>query len=145
MSVYGWVYAHTKDVLMVLSQGSGVDHVSPWACLALVNVDNRYYAGSAGLNADGTSLVELVLQLEVSHSVELEAEGCQTHVEDVFVVGERDDELDHQFSPTSGHCTASPPVQMLPPYAIVLLMETDDTFHLFTSAIRADEDPVEVL
>jgi hypothetical protein len=47
-------------------------------------------------------------------------------VEDVFVVGKGDDELDNQFSAASNDSSTGSPVGMLPIDAIILLMKTDD-------------------
>lgn len=101
------VDSHTEHMLMVLRQRSWVNDIAPRRSFALVNVDDRNNTGCAGLHHDSSSLVEL-------------------EVEDVFVVGKGDDELDNQFSAASNDSSTGSPVGMLPVDAIILLMKTDD-------------------
>lgn len=101
------VDSHTEHMLMVLRQRSWVNDIAPRRSFALVNVDDRNNTSCAGLHHDSSSLVEL-------------------EVEDVFVVGKGDDELDNQFSAASNDSSTGSPVGMLPIDAIILLMKTDN-------------------
>ena len=65
--------------------------------------------------------------------------------EDVFVVGEGDDELDDQHATASHHCTASAPVGVFPTDTLVLFVQTDDIWVDLAFTVIVDDDGVEVL
>lgn len=120
------VDAHAEDVLMILSEGTWADNVAPWARLAGVNVHNRDDACRAGFDGDAGCLVEFV-------------------VEDVLVVGQRDDELDHKLASAGHNGAAGPPVRVLPVDTGILLVEADDVLRFVGGAVSPSEDTVEVL
>lgn len=107
---------HCENVLVVLGEDAGIDHVAVVAGLARVDVDAADDTGGAGLDVDAAGEVELV-------------------GEDVLVVGEGDDELDYKFSASGDYRSASAPVGVLPFDAVVLLVETDDVGLLLDRAV----------
>ena len=111
---------------MVLCKSTRADDVAPVCGLAFVDVHDGYNASSTSLNNDAASLVEL-------------------ESEDVFVVGESDDELNDKFTATRDDCPAGPPVRVLPVDAVVLFMNTDNVWCFLTLAIGTYDHAVEVL
>jgi hypothetical protein len=63
VAVYGGVDAHAEDVLVVLGEDAGAYDVAPWSGLALFYEDRGDDSGGAGLDGDGTCLVEDILLL----------------------------------------------------------------------------------
>lgn len=119
------VNAESEDVLMVLGEYTRVDDVAVVAGLAGVDVDTADDTGCSSLDVDATRLVELV-------------------GEDVFVVGQGDDELDHQDTAASYDCAASAPVGVLPANTLILLMQADNVGVDLALTIIVDNDSVEV-
>ena len=77
------------------ARAPGLTTFAPVGGFAGVDVDDADDAGCARLDVDAAGLVEF--------------EG-----EDVFVVGERDDELDHELAAASHDCAPGSPVGVLP-------------------------------
>ena len=111
---------------MVLCKSTRADDVAPVCGLAFVDVHDGYNASSTSLNNDAASLVEL-------------------ESEDVFVVGESDDELNDKFTATRDDCPAGPPVRVLPVDAVVLFVDANDIWCLLALAIWTDNHAVEIL
>lgn len=107
LAVNGGIHADAEDVLMVLGQGAGADHVAPGCRLAFVDVDDGHDTGGSGLNLDTGRLVELVGK-------------------DVFIVGQSDDELNNELAASSHDGPAGSPVGVLPVDAVILLVQADD-------------------
>lgn len=126
VSINGGINAEGKDVLMILSQHARVNHVSVVGGLASVNVDTADDSSGAGFDVDATALVELVGK-------------------HVFVVGQCDDELNHQHSAACYHCTASAPVRVLPTNTLVLFVQTDNIWVNFAFSIVVDDNSIKVL
>lgn len=103
LSVDGWIDAYGEDMLMVLCQNAWIDDVSVVAGFAWINIDAAHDAGSPSFDVDVTSLVKLV-------------------VEDVFVVGQRDDELDDKLTISCDDSSACTPICMLPSDTVILLV-----------------------
>jgi hypothetical protein len=61
VAVYCGVDADAEDVLVVLGEDAGAYDVAPWCGLALFYEDGGDDAGGAGLDCDGSCLVEDVL------------------------------------------------------------------------------------
>lgn len=61
MSIDGWVDSDAEDVLVVLCEGSWVDHVAPGAGLAWVDVDDGDDTGGSCFDGYGTSLIKFIL------------------------------------------------------------------------------------
>lgn len=76
VAVDGGVEADREKVLVVLGEGAGGDDVAPGRSFGSVDVDDGDDAGGADFDGEAGGLVESV-------------------GEDVFVVGEGDDELDN--------------------------------------------------
>jgi len=119
------INAESEDMLMVLGEYTRVDDVAVVAGLAGVDVDTADDTGCSGLDVDATRLVELV-------------------GEDVFVVGQSDDELDDQDTAASYDCAASAPVGVLPANTLILLMQADNVGVDLALTIIVDNDSVEV-
>lgn len=103
LSVDGWIDAYGEDVLMVLCHDAWIDDIPVVAGFTWINVDTAHNASSPGFNIDATGLVELV-------------------VEDVFVVGQRDDELDDKLTISCNDSSTCTPIGMLPSDAVILLV-----------------------
>jgi hypothetical protein len=93
-------------MLMVLSQCSWGDDVPVRRFLTSVNGDNAHDSGGSSLDCDGSGLIKFVGEY-------------------VFVVGERDDELDDEFATPGYDCAAGAPVRVLPADSVVLFMQAD--------------------
>jgi hypothetical protein len=126
VAVYGRVDSHTEDVLVVLCQGARADDLAVVALLSLVDVHHGDDASGSDLNSDGAGLVEDV-------------------VESVLVVCQCNDELEDEFTPPRHHCTASPPVCVLPTNAVILLMQTHDVLGNHSGSVRAGRNSIEIL
>lgn len=120
------VDAHAEDVLVVLGQGPRGDDIAPGAALARVDVDHRHDPRRARLHRDPAGLVELVRK-------------------DVLVVGERDDELHHQFAGPGDDGAAGPPVGVFPADAVVLFVQAHHVRRDLGSPVGPRADPVKVL
>ena len=125
MAVDGGIDSQAEAMLMVLREYARTDDVAPVGSLTGVDVDDRDDASCAGLHNDAACLVEF--------------EG-----EDVFVVCERDDELNHELAAASHHSAPSPPVRVLPVDTIVLFVDADDVWCLLAFPVRADDHAVKV-
>lgn len=68
-----------------------------------------------------------------------------TYVENVLVVSEGDDELDYQFSASSGHSATSHPVGMLPANAVVLFVKANDMLRFLCRSVCAHKHTIKVL
>jgi hypothetical protein len=69
----------------------------------------------------------------------------QLVVENVLVVGEGDDELDHEFAVARDDRSAGAPVGVLPSDSVVLLVHADHVGMGFGLAVGTDGSGVEVL
>jgi hypothetical protein len=69
VSINGRVYADAEDMLVVLGENTGRNHVAPWRCLVFLDADAGDDTSCAGLDSYGTCLIEDVL---VEETVRLE-------------------------------------------------------------------------
>ena len=120
------VNTHGEDVLMVLGKNSWVDHISVLANLSDIDVD-------AGNNSSGP-----YFDVDLAGKIKLISE-------DIFVIGQSENELDDEFTVTSDDRAVGTPVCVLPSNAVVLLMKTDDIWLNLYFAISLDCDGIKVL
>ena len=71
--------------------------------------------------------------------------GLCTYIEHILVVCKSDDELDHKLTTPTDNGATSPPIGMLPVYAVVLLMDTDDVGCASCLTVCANDDTIEIL
>ncbi len=126
MTIDSGVNTHGEDVLMVLGKNSWVDHVSVLANLSGIDVD-------AGNNASGPDF-----DVDLARKIKLISE-------DVFVVGQSENELNDELTVASDNCTVGAPVCVLPSNAVVLFMKTDNIWLNFNFTISLDCDGIKVL
>jgi len=140
------IYAQAESVLMILRQRTRTNHIPPIGRFSRVDVHDGDDAGGAGFDADPARLVEF--------------EG-----EDVFVVCEGDDVLDHELAAAGYYRAAGAPadrkttrladvldkvglyapVGVFPVNTVILLVNTNNIRRLLRRAIRTHDDAVEVL
>jgi hypothetical protein len=120
------VNTHGEDVLMVLGKNSWVDHISVLANLSDIDVD-------AGNNSSGP-----YFDVDLAGKIKLISE-------DIFVIGQSENELDDEFTVTSDDRAVGTPVCVLPSNAVVLLMKTDDIWLNLNFTIFLDCDGIKVL
>lgn len=68
-----------------------------------------------------------------------------TYAENVFIVGQSDDELNNKFTPASDNCATISPVGMFPVDPRILLMKAYHVGSLPSSATVINQDAIEVL
>jgi len=61
------------------------------------------------------------------------------------VIGEGDDELNHELATASDNSTAGSPIGVLPANTVVLLVKADNVWVVFDLSIRLDQRAAEVL
>lgn len=117
--------ADAENMLVVLRKDAATNDVAVLADFASINVHDVENASCARLDCNTAGLIKLVGK-------------------DVFIVCQRNDELDDELSVACDNCTACTPVGMLPTDAVVLFVKTDGIGQGPRSAIRLRHHGIEV-
>lgn len=125
-AVEGRIDPETEEMLVILSQNTWRNNIPPFASLSRIDRDCACYTRGSCFDGDAAGHIELI---------------CK----DVFVVGKRDDELNHKSPISSDHPTSSTIVGMFPENSVVLFMHAHDVLGYYAVSSSIVHNRIEIL